>query len=89
MTQGVLRAMVADLAPREQRATAYGIYHAATGLALLPASVLAGLLWQGVGPWSGFGPRAPFLFGAGLSLMALALFTLWARQGDRAKEGLA
>ena len=89
LTEGVLRAMVADLVPSERRATAYGIFHAATGLTLLPASVLAGLLWQGAGSWEGFGPRAPFLFGAALSLLALALFALWARQGDRAKEGLA
>jgi hypothetical protein len=40
------------------------------GAAALPASVLAGILWQGAGSFEGFGPRAPFLFGAGLALVA-------------------
>ncbi len=76
-TEGTAKALVADLVPAEQRGTAYGLYHAAVGLAVLPASVLAGLLWQGVGPWSGFGPAAPFLFGAMLALLAALLFRQW------------
>ncbi|MCG3212696.1 MAG: hypothetical protein FOGNACKC_06388 [Anaerolineae bacterium] len=76
-TEGTAKALVADLVPAEQRGTAYGLYHAAIGLAVLPASVIAGLLWQGLGPWSGFGPAAPFLFGAGLALLAALLFRRW------------
>lgn len=75
--EGTAKAFVADLVPVEQRGTAYGVYNAAVGLAALPASVIAGLLWQGAGAWTGFGPRAPFLFGAGLALAAVALFTTW------------
>jgi len=39
-----------------------------------PASVLAGVLWQGAFGWNGFGSAAPFLFGAGLALAAAAIF---------------
>jgi len=73
-TEGTAKALVADLVSPEQRGTAYGLYHAAVGFAVLPASVLAGLLWQGLGAWAGFGPAAPFLFGAGMALLAAGLF---------------
>ncbi|MBI2887464.1 MAG: MFS transporter [Chloroflexi bacterium] len=75
MTEGVGRALVADLVTSDVRGTAYGVYHAAIGITALPASLLAGLLWQGVGTWEGFGPSAPFLFGGGLALAAAALVT--------------
>jgi MFS family permease len=74
---GTARALVADLVPSEQRGTAYGVYNAAIGLMTLPASVLAGVLWQGVGGWAGFGPSAPFLAGAILALSAMTLFAIW------------
>lgn len=70
IAEGTGRAMVADLVPPIRRGAAYGIYNAAVGLAALPASLIAGLLWQGIGRWSGFGPAAPFLFGALLALIA-------------------
>ncbi len=71
--EGNARALVADLVPEEKRGTAYGVYNAAVGVLTLPASVIAGLLWSGVGGWTGFGPRAPFLFGAALALVAVVL----------------
>lgn len=77
MAEGTAKALVADLVHPEQRGTAYGVYNAAVGLAAFPASLIAGLLWQGVGGWSGFGPSAPFLFGAGLALLATALLLAW------------
>jgi MFS family permease len=73
MTHGVAKAFVADLVPTERRGTAYGVYNAAVGVTALPASLLAGLLWQGVGPWQGFGPSAPFLAGSALALLAAVL----------------
>ncbi|HEX8991762.1 MAG TPA: MFS transporter [Anaerolineales bacterium] len=73
-TDGVARALVADIVPPERRGGAYGLYNAAIGITALPASVIAGLLWQGAGPWHGFGPSAPFLFGAALALLAGILF---------------
>lgn len=74
MTEGTAKALVADFVPQHQRGTAYGLYNAAIGLSALPASLLAGALWQGVGKWPGFGPSAPFLTGAGLALLASGLY---------------
>jgi MFS family permease len=73
LTEGVAKAFVADLVPAEQRGRAYGVYNAAIGFAALPASVIAGILWQGLGPWRGLGPSAPFLYGAGMALLATLL----------------
>ncbi|HEY5983670.1 MAG TPA: MFS transporter [Anaerolineales bacterium] len=73
-TEGVARALVADIVPQERRGTAYGLLNAAIGLTALPASLIAGILWQGAGSWAGFGPSAPFFFGAAMSLTAGSLF---------------
>jgi MFS family permease len=73
-TDGVARALVADIVPHARRGAAYGLYNAAIGITALPASLIAGLLWQGAGPWTGFGPSAPFYFGAALALLAGILF---------------
>jgi MFS family permease len=81
LTAGAGRALIADLVPRERRGTAYGSYYAVLGLLDLPASVIAGVLWQGVGPWAGFGPGAPFLFGAATAGLAALLLALSFREG--------
>lgn len=73
-TEGAARALVADLVPSQQRGGAYGLYNAAIGITVLPASLIAGLLWQGAGAWAGFGPSAPFFFGAVMALLAGFLF---------------
>ena len=67
LTQGLLAAMLADTAPVHLRATAFGAFSLGCGLAMLLASVLAGLLWD----WSG--PAAAFSAGAVFSVLALAL----------------
>jgi MFS family permease len=69
-TEGSAKALIADLVAPDQRGKAYGIYNAAIGLTALPASLIAGLLWQGSFGWGGFGPSAPFYFGAALALLA-------------------
>ncbi len=68
VTEGVGKALIADLVAPEQRGTAYGLYNAAVAVMALPASFIAGVLWQGIGSFAGFGPRAPFLFGAALAV---------------------
>jgi MFS family permease len=73
-TEGAAKALVADFVPQAQRGTAYGLFNAAIGLTVLPASLLAGLLWQGLGAWTGFGASAPFFFGALMVLLAGLLF---------------
>lgn len=82
LSAGAAKALVADLVPADLRALAYGGYAAAVGLVALPASLLAGLLWDGVGSWNGFGPGAPFWFGAGTA--ALASLLLYASVPERA-----
>ncbi|MYJ38703.1 MAG: MFS transporter, partial [Gemmatimonadetes bacterium] len=73
LAAGAAKALVADLVPAARRGTAYGGYAAAIGLATLPASVLAGVLWEGLFGWQGFGPAAPFVFGAVMAGVAAAL----------------
>ena len=63
MAYGTAKALVADLVPAEVRGTAYGTYNAVLGILDFPASVIAGVLWQGIGGWPGFGPSAPFILG--------------------------
>jgi Na+/melibiose symporter-like transporter len=71
IVEGVAKAFVADLVPAERRGTAYGYYQGVVGLTLLPASLLAGWLWDMVNP------AAPFYLGAGLAFLAmLGLLTL-------------
>ena len=70
MAYGSANALVADLVPENLRGTAYGTYNAVIGLLAFPSSLIAGILWQGAGAWSGFGPSAPFLFGGALQRFA-------------------
>jgi MFS family permease len=76
-TYGTTKALVADLIVPDLRGTAYGTYNAVLGVLDLPASLIAGLLWQGVGRWGGFGASAPFVFGAAMALAAAVLLALW------------
>ena len=71
MTQGLLATMVADTAPENLRGTAYGFFNLMSGLAMLVASGLAGLLWD---QWG-----ASFTFVAGIGFCVLALVLLWLR----------
>ncbi|HTO89056.1 MAG TPA: MFS transporter [Thermoanaerobaculia bacterium] len=70
LTEGTERAMVADLVPERLRGRAFGAFHAAIGLAALPASLFFGILWKAIGP------RPAFLVGAGLALLATAALFL-------------
>jgi len=65
MTQGLLAAMVADTAPADLRGTAYGFFNLLSGVAMLASSVIAGLLWDRLGP--------DFTFYAGAGFAALTL----------------
>lgn len=77
LSYGTAKALVADLVPAESRGMAYGTYNAVLGITDLPASFVAGILWSGIGKWAGFGPAAPFYFGAAMAFLALALFAFW------------
>ena len=73
LTEGLLAALVADLAPAELRGTGFGVMHFLRGVLLLVASALAGALW------SGFGPAATFAAGAAFSLLAVIALA-WPRR---------
>ncbi|MGE8318298.1 MAG: MFS transporter [Comamonas sp.] len=66
MTQGLLATMVADAAPAGLRGTAFGVFNLASGIAMLAASAIAGLLWDA------HGPAATFWAGGGFALLCLA-----------------
>jgi len=67
LTEGVEKAFVADLVPASNRGSAFGAYNGVIGLGTLPASLIAGVLWEK------FGPQVPFLFGAVMALVASLL----------------
>ncbi len=72
------RAFVVDVVEEKNRATAIGTYFGTVGLIALPASVLAGVLWEAYGAW------APFAFGAIVSSVAFFMLLSWAsRSGGR------
>lgn len=84
--EGAGRAFLADLAPEAGRGRSFGWFHAATAMAALPASVIAGVLW------SVAGPGATFVFGSACALAAAAmLFTVHppARPAQPARTGVA
>ncbi|MGH8550701.1 MAG: MFS transporter [Methylococcales bacterium] len=73
ITQGLLATMVADAAPADLRGTAFGFFNLAGGIAMLVASVLAGLLWDRFG--------APLTFIAGALFSGVALVVIWFHRG--------
>jgi MFS family permease len=78
MTDGVASALVADLVPQsEKRGTAFGLYNAAVGVSALPASLIAGILWERINP------SAPFVFGSVLAFVAMIALTVLMRASGR------
>jgi len=71
LTEGTQAALIADLVGRERRGTAYGWYYLAVGIGALPASLLFGLVWDGVSPRAAFAMGAALAFGAALVLLAV------------------
>ncbi len=69
--EGVSKALVTDLVPKAQRGTGLGWFNGLTGIAALPANLIAGWLW------SSYGPAATFAFGSATSLVAVALLIGW------------
>jgi MFS family permease len=79
LTQGLLAALVAKVAPADLRGTAFGIFNLVSGVALLVASVLAGWLWDTHGP--------AVTFYAGAICTSIAAAGLWLRRGTVATIG--
>lgn len=74
---GTQRAYVSDLATAGLKATALGTFHTVTGLMALPASMMAGFLWEKIGP------SATFIYGGTLGLVSVALFVIFGRYFKR------
>jgi len=74
MTAGVERAFISEIAPKELKGTMLGLHSTIVGIALLPASVIAGLLWNT------FGAVVPFSFGASLSFLSALILVFGLRQ---------
>jgi MFS family permease len=70
---GTQRAYVADLASTHLKATALGTFHTVTGLMALPAGLIAGYLWENIGP------AVTFIYGGGLGLLSVLLFAVFRR----------
>ncbi|HEX8467625.1 MAG TPA: MFS transporter [Allosphingosinicella sp.] len=76
LSQGLLSRLVADRSPEALRGSAFGLFNLASGIAMLAASVTAGLLWDG------FGPAATFLAGAGFAAAAAIALLMVDRTGS-------
>jgi MFS family permease len=72
LVDGSQKAMISDIVSKDLRGTGYGIYHAILGITLLPASLIAGLLYDRVSS------NAPFYFGSIMALIATVLMTIFA-----------
>ena len=69
-TEGIQKAFLATIIPPDCKATAFGVYAAVIGIAMLPASLIAGWLWDRVSP------AAPFFFGAATAVLSALLFVV-------------
>lgn len=77
LSQGILARMIADTAPESVRGSAFGIFSLASGVALLLASVIAGLLWDQIGP------NATFLAAAGFAAATSTALLLWGQKTSK------
>jgi MFS family permease len=77
--EGTERAFVSDLAASNSKATALGTFHAVTGVAALPASFMAGFLWEHISP------VATFVFGSAAALIAVVVFFAFYRSFEGTK----
>lgn len=82
LVDGSQKALISDSVPKELKGTAYGLYHAVLGITLLPASLIAGLLYDRVNS------NAPFYFGSVMALLACLLMIVYVVTGKKT-EGKA
>lgn len=80
LTDGSQKAMISDIVSKDLKGTGFGIYHAVLGITLLPASLIAGLLYDKVNS------NAPFYFGSVMALIAtilMIIFTILNRKKEK------
>lgn len=68
LTEGIQKAFLATIIPPDFKATAFGVYATAVGIATFPASLIGGWLWDR------FSPAATFYFGAATAALSALLF---------------
>jgi MFS family permease len=78
LTEGIQKAYLATIIPSTMKATAFGVFATAVGLAQLPASLIAGLLWDRVSP------SATFYFGAATASLSAILFAIFILYSSKA-----
>lgn len=78
MVTGVERAFIAEISPTQIKGTMLGLHSTLVGIALFPASLIAGLLWNNIGPY------APFVLGATLAIIASILLLFFFKQKEEA-----
>jgi len=71
LVDGSQKAMISDIVGKELRGTGFGLYHAVLGVTLLPASLIAGLLYDKVNS------NAPFYFGSAMAVIATILMVIF------------
>jgi len=72
LTEGIQKAFLATIIPPDFKATAFGVYNTAVGIAMFPASLIGGWLWDNISP------SATFYFGAITAIVSAALFIIYA-----------
>jgi len=80
LTDGSQKAMISDIVSKDLKGTGFGIYHAVLGITLLPASLIAGLLYDKVNS------NAPFYFGSVMALIAtilMIIFTITVKKKEK------
>jgi MFS family permease len=85
-TEGVEKALVADLVPAAKRGTAFGWYNFTIGLGALPASMMFGLVWDRIGPQAAFNLGAALAIGAAVG-MVVVVPSRSGGEGQRAAKG--
>jgi MFS family permease len=79
-TDGIQKALVSDLIDKNKRGTGLGIYNSLIGITILPASLIAGVLYDEVNN------RAPFYFGSVMALLAAVLMYVFYKKYGKSKE---
>jgi len=79
LTDGSQKAMISDIVSKESKGTGYGLYHAVLGITLLPASLIAGTLYDKVNS------SAPFYFGSAMAFLAALLMVAFVFANNRKK----
>lgn len=80
MVDGSQKALISDIVSKNLKGTGYGLYHAVLGITLLPASLIAGLLYDHVNS------NAPFYFGSLMALIASFLMIIFVIVGKNNKQ---